>query len=128
MGFEPTEPEQRRELRAALQAMDITVGELWLNYCSFGGAVGRIRSRSVPARPVVLPKMQRDLLAMAVNELIDAVPRLRAPYADDLTESSGSPRTTTPRKHPPGTQREPTTAARTSGPRGKTTIGWGHNR
>jgi hypothetical protein len=87
MGFDPTEPEQRRQLRAALQGVDITVGELWLNYFSIGGAVGEYEVEAYLQGLLSLPKMQRDLLAMAANELIDAVPRLRAPYADDLTES-----------------------------------------
>ena len=32
-----------------------------------------------------LPPIQRDLLAMAANELIESVPRLYAPFSDDLT-------------------------------------------
>ena len=90
MGFDPTEPEQRRQLRAALQAMDITIGELWLNYFSIGGAVGEYEVEAYLQGLLSLPGVQRDLLAMAANELIDAVPRLRAPYADDLTGSSGA--------------------------------------
>lgn len=30
MGFDPNEPQQRRQLREAMKAADITVGELWL--------------------------------------------------------------------------------------------------
>jgi hypothetical protein len=117
-----TEPEQRRELRAALQAMEITVGELWLNYFSIGGAVGEYEVEAYLQGLVSLPAMQRDLLAWAADELID-VSRLCVPSADDLTESSSSPRTTT-RTHPaPGTPREPTTAAGAPGPSGETTIG-----
>ncbi|MDR6508405.1 hypothetical protein [Arthrobacter oryzae] len=87
MGFDPTEPKQRRQLRAELQAVDITVGKLWLNYFSIGGAVGEYEVEAYLQGLLSLPRMQRDLLAMAANELIDSVPRLRAPYADDLTES-----------------------------------------
>jgi hypothetical protein len=87
-----TEPEQRRELRAALQAMEITVGELWLNYFSIGGAVGEYEVEAYLQGLASLPTMQRDLLVWAADELIDAVPRLRAASADDLTESSGSPK------------------------------------
>ncbi|WCI09233.1 hypothetical protein PJ267_05260 [Arthrobacter sp. OVS8] len=88
MGFDPTEPEQRRGLRAALQALEITVGELWLNYFSIGGTVGEYEVEAYLQGLLSLPALQRDLLAMAANELIDAVPRLHAPYAKDLTESS----------------------------------------
>ncbi|KQR64104.1 hypothetical protein ASF98_11370 [Arthrobacter sp. Leaf337] len=87
MGFDPTEPEQRSQLRAALQAVDITVGELWLNYFSIGGAAGEYEVEAYLQGLLSLPRVQRDLLAMAANELIDAVPRLRAPYSDDLTET-----------------------------------------
>lgn len=118
MGFDPTEPEQRRELRAALQALEISVGELWLNYFSIGGTVGEYEVEAYLQGLLSLPTMQRDLLAMAANELIDAVPWLRAPYAEDLTESPGSPQkdkdqdTSGSRRpngandHPPGTNPE----------------------
>jgi hypothetical protein len=91
MGFDPTEPEQRRQLRAALQAVDLTVGELWLNYFSIGGAAGEYEVEAYLQGLLSLPMMQRDLLAMAANELIDAVTRLRAPYADDLAGSPDAP-------------------------------------
>jgi hypothetical protein len=59
----------------------------WLNYFSIGGAVGEYEVEAYLQGLLSLPRLQRDLLAMAANELIDAVPRLRAPYADDLTET-----------------------------------------
>jgi hypothetical protein len=84
MGFDPYEPMQRRQLRAALKASDITPGELWLNYFSIGGSVGEYEVEAYLQGLLSLPKVQRDLLAMAANELIDATPRLHAPYSDDL--------------------------------------------
>ncbi|MEK0156311.1 hypothetical protein [Arthrobacter oryzae] len=88
MGFDPNEPEQRRQLRAALKAADLTPGELWLNYFSIGGGVGEYEVEAYLQGLLSLPPIQRDLLAMAANELIEAVPRLHAPYSDDpmLTE------------------------------------------
>jgi hypothetical protein len=84
MGFDPHEPAQRRQLRAALKASDITTSELWLNYFSIGGSVGEYEVEAYLQGLLSFPEAQRDLLAMAANELIDAVPRLRAPYADEL--------------------------------------------
>lgn len=83
MGFDPNEPEQRRQLRDALKAADLTRGELWLNYFSIGGNVGEYEVEAYLQGLLSLPPVQRDLLAMAANELIEAVPRLYAPYSDD---------------------------------------------
>lgn len=85
MGFDPNEPEQRQRLRAALKAADLKPGELWLNYFSIGGGVGEYEVEAYLQGLLSLPPLQRDLLAMAANELIEAVPRLHAPYSDDLT-------------------------------------------
>lgn len=93
MGFEPNEPEQRRQLRAALKAADLTPGELWLNYFSIGGGVGEYEVEAYLQGLLSLPPIQRDLLAMAANELIQAIPRLYAPYSDD-------PNLTEPRQEP----------------------------
>jgi len=83
MGFDLNEPEQRRKLRAALKASDLTPGELWLNYFSIGGGVGEYEVEAYLQGLLSLPPIQRDLLAMAANELIEAIPRLYAPYSDD---------------------------------------------
>lgn len=89
MGFDPNEPEQRRRLRAALKAADITVGELWLKYFSVAGDAGEYEVEAYLQGLLSLPPLQRDLLALAANELIDAIPRLHAPYADDLAAEAG---------------------------------------
>ena len=84
MGFDPNEPEQRRQLREALKSAELTRGELWLNYFSIGGNVGEYEVEAYLQGLLSLPPVQRDLLAMAANELIEAIPRLYAPYSDDL--------------------------------------------
>ncbi|WP_043484405.1 hypothetical protein [Arthrobacter sp. SPG23] len=83
MGFDHNEPDQRRQLRAALKAVGLTPGELWLNYFSIGGSVGEYEVEAYLQGLLSLPPVQRDLLAMAANELIEDVPRLYAPYSDD---------------------------------------------
>ena len=85
MGFEPHEPKQQRMLRAALKGADIDVGELWLRYFGMGGAAGEYEVEAYLQGLFSLPVTQRDLLAMAANELIDERPRGYAPYSDELS-------------------------------------------
>ncbi len=40
MGFDSSEPEQRRQLQAALAAANISTSDLWLYYFGIGGSVG----------------------------------------------------------------------------------------
>jgi hypothetical protein len=92
MGFDPNEPEQRRRLRAAMRAAGISVSELWLKYFGVSGDAGEYEVEAYLQGLLSLPPVQRDLLALAANELIDELPRPRAPYSDDFEESpQGSP-------------------------------------
>ncbi|WP_258803446.1 hypothetical protein [Pseudarthrobacter sp. NS4] len=84
MGFDPNEPEQRRRLRAAIRAADVPVSELWLKYFSLSGDAGEYEVEAYLQGLLSLPPVQRDLLALAANELIDGLPRPRAPYSDDF--------------------------------------------
>jgi hypothetical protein len=93
MGFDPHEEEQCRLLRKAVRQADITPGELWLAYFSIGGVAGEYEVDAYLQGLYSLPPLQRDLLAGAANELIDAVPSLpRAPYAADLENVQDSAR------------------------------------
>jgi hypothetical protein len=94
MGFDPYEPQQRAMLRAAVQAAGISTGDLWQHYFSLGGSAGEYEVEAYLQGLLALPEIQRDLLAMAANELIDSIPRPRAPYSDELTGRS------TPPEHP----------------------------
>ena len=87
MGFDPHEPEQRIRLTDALQAADITVGDLWLRYFSMSGSAGEYEVHAYVQGLISLPATQRDLLAMAANEIIDETPPLRAPYSDQFERS-----------------------------------------
>ena len=91
MGFDPHEPEQRGQLKDALTAADITVGELWLRYFSMTGSAGEYEVQAYLQGLISLPVIQRDLLALACNEIIAEKPPLHAPYADQMkgTGSSG---------------------------------------
>lgn len=88
MGFDPNEPQQRRQLREAMKAADITVGELWLQYFSVSGDAGEYEVEAYLQGLLSLPPLQRDLLALAANELIDELPRPHAPYSEDLQPNS----------------------------------------
>lgn len=90
MGFDPNEPEQRRRLRAAMKAAEISVAELWLKYFSLSGDAGEYEVEAYLQGLLSLPPIQRDLLALAANELIDDLPRPRAPYSDDFDGSGPS--------------------------------------
>ncbi|RKO21620.1 hypothetical protein D7Z96_16165 [Pseudarthrobacter phenanthrenivorans] len=93
MGFDPHEPEQRNRLGATMTDADITVGELWLRYFGMGGSAGEYEVNAYLQGLISLPVPQRDLLAMAANELVDESPEvitgekhpLLAPYADQLS-------------------------------------------
>ena len=90
MGFDPNEPEQRRQLRAAMKAADISVPDLWLKYFGLSGDAGEYEVEAYLQGLLSLPPIQRDLLALAANELIDDLPRPRAPYSDDFNGSHRS--------------------------------------
>ena len=77
MGFDRNEPEQRRRLRAAIKAADIPVSELWLKYFGLSGDAGEYEVEAYLQGLLSLPPVQRDLLALAANELIDELPRPR---------------------------------------------------
>ncbi|GAA3271723.1 hypothetical protein [Paenarthrobacter aurescens] len=83
MGFDSNEPEQRQRLKAVLSGASITVGALWLQYFSIGGSVGEYEVEAYLQGMLSLPELERDLLAMAANELMfGAGPR--APYSDEF--------------------------------------------
>ncbi len=104
MGFDPHESQQQRMLAVALKSVQINVGEHWLKYFSLGGEVGEYEVEAYLQGLLSLPVLQRDLLAMAANELIDKFPQGNAPYSDEL----GSPDGDSPRKEPgSGTQEPP---------------------
>lgn len=90
MGFDPNEPEQRRRLQEAISAAGIPVSALWLRYFAIAGDAGEYEVEAYLQGLLSLPPLQRDLLAMAANELIDDTPRPRAPFGDDLDALSNT--------------------------------------
>jgi hypothetical protein len=90
MGSDSTEPDQRRKLQAALTRANISTAELWLHYFSIGGSVGEYEVEAYLEGMFALPILQRDLLAMAANELFNHSPGPRAPYSDELAPGKPS--------------------------------------
>jgi hypothetical protein len=84
MGFDSSEPEQRSRLQAALSAAQISTGDLWLYYFGIGGSVGEYEVEAYLQGLLSLPELQRDLLAMAANELFSGKSGHRAPYSDEF--------------------------------------------
>lgn len=77
-----------RQWRLTRQAIDhagLSVGQVWLRYFSLTGNAGEYEVNAYLNGLLVLPAVERDLVAHAVNELMDGLsqPR-RAPYSYDL--------------------------------------------
>lgn len=82
--------EQARLTRQALQQAGLGLGQLWLHYFNLGGDVGELEVDAYLHHSLALPGLQRDLLAHAVNELVEELATPRAPYTSDLLPEHGS--------------------------------------
>ncbi|MFF0905396.1 UNVERIFIED_CONTAM: hypothetical protein RF653_17135 [Kocuria sp. CPCC 205316] len=80
--------EQARCLRATMVAADIDRAQLWLYYFSIGGDISEFEVDAYLHHSLLLPRLQRDLLAQAANEILADLAPPQAPYAADL---AGSP-------------------------------------
>lgn len=76
--------EQARLLRATMVAAEIDRGYLWLHYFSIGGEVSEFELDAYLHHSLHLPRLQRDLLAQAANEILAETTPPRAPYTTDL--------------------------------------------
>ncbi len=83
--------EQARRLRVTMVAAGIDRGRLWLYYFSIGGTVSEFEVDAYLHHSLVLPALQRDLLAQAANEILADLTPPRAPYAADLAEGHSAP-------------------------------------
>jgi hypothetical protein len=81
MGLSDEEQTQRVLIKAAMVASDIPHRDAWQRYVEYSGLVDTFGVRAYLAGMVSLPLDECNLLAHAVNELIDEQPPpLRAPY------------------------------------------------
>jgi 8-oxo-dGTP pyrophosphatase MutT (NUDIX family) len=76
-------------IREAMEESGIPLDEVWLRYFSFTGTAGEYEVDAYLNGSLELPEHERDLLAHAVNELINELPpRRMAPYSDNETNAS----------------------------------------
>jgi hypothetical protein len=84
----PHEQEQRAMTLAAIREAGFTVTDVWTYYFSLGGGADEYEVDAYLHGMMSLTSLQCDLLAHAVNEMIDdLLPRRRAPYAADFTHT-----------------------------------------
>lgn len=82
--------EQARLLRRALERAGLGLHEVWMHYFSIGGNAGEMEVEAFLHHALPLPPLERDMLAHAVNELIDHRPVIYAPYSADLTDTQAT--------------------------------------
>ncbi len=79
------EERQRRQIGRAMQQANLRLPEVWLYYFSITGSVDEYEIDAYLNQMIVLPAMECDKLAQAINELIDEIPPPhRAPYRGDF--------------------------------------------
>lgn len=75
-----------RQIRRAMTQAGLSLPEVWLQYFSITGTVDEYEVDAYLNQMIVLPVIECDKLAHAINELIDEMPPPgRAPYRADLT-------------------------------------------
>lgn len=84
---------QRRLLTAAVRHSRLPLKDLWLHYFSIGGTAGEYELDAYINASYFLPTVQHDILAQAVNEMIDMLPPSpRAPFSTNAVDG-GTPGT-----------------------------------
>lgn len=81
------EGHQRRALDAALSRADLTLEQLWSRYFALGGDAGLVELEAFLSGLMPLAPLQRDVLALAVNERLDELTGARVPYARVVSEA-----------------------------------------
>ncbi len=82
--------EQAHRSRRAIQKGRLGLEQVWWHYFSLGGEVGLLELEAYLHHAMSIPRLERDILAHAVNELLSFAPRIRVPYAFEL-DSAGGP-------------------------------------
>lgn len=77
---------QRRLIHVAICAANLDVQDVWVQYFGLAESAEEYEMDAYLHGLIVLPQLECDLIAEAVNELIDEIPPLpRAPYGADLS-------------------------------------------
>lgn len=69
-----TQHSQQRSTQRAAQAANISASDLWLHYYSVGGNVDVFRLDAYLHGAYFLPAYERNVVALALNELTDDLP------------------------------------------------------
>ncbi|MFK0249934.1 PP2C family protein-serine/threonine phosphatase [Amycolatopsis azurea] len=81
--------EQRRIVAACFARTGLTLEQLWLRYFALGGDVSELELEAFLQGLVPLPRIQRDMVAHAVNERLEEVSGVRqAPYSRETGENT----------------------------------------
>lgn len=84
MGFKPGEENQSTNIRRAIEEAGLDMGTVWIAYFTMGGNAGTWEVEAYIGGAMSLPALERDILAQAINELIDDLPpRRKATFSDD---------------------------------------------
>lgn len=83
---------QRQALGRAVRHSDLPVNELWVRYFTMGGTAGEYEVDAYINASYALPILERDILAQAVNEMIDSLPPpSRALYSYEMADDDAAP-------------------------------------
>ena len=69
-----TQHTQQHSTQAAAKAAELTANEIWLHYYSVGGDLDVFELDAYLHGAYPLPAHERDVVALALNELIDNLP------------------------------------------------------
>ncbi|MGW4059449.1 PP2C family protein-serine/threonine phosphatase [Amycolatopsis sp. NPDC004747] len=87
MRFLP-EGEQRRLVAACFARSDLTLEQLWMRYFALGGSLSLLELDAYLNGLVTLPRVDRDMVAHAVNERLDEMTGpARAPYSHSVRDA-----------------------------------------
>ncbi|MEV7607133.1 hypothetical protein AB0N65_16990 [Paenarthrobacter sp. NPDC089322] len=91
MAVAGNEDEQRRRFRIAYEAADLELEQVWMEYFSIGGMSGMVEVQAYVYGAMSLPQLERDLLAHALNQHLDAmgVNGHRAFYSHEIRNDNG---------------------------------------
>ena len=65
----------------ACQACELTLPQLWLRYFALGGEAGETELDAYLNGAMTMTPLQHDVLAHAINERLDEIAPVRAPYS-----------------------------------------------
>ncbi|MEV7549780.1 PP2C family protein-serine/threonine phosphatase [Amycolatopsis sp. NPDC089917] len=81
--------EQRRIVAACFARTGLTLEQLWLRYFALGGDVSELELEAFLQGLLPLPRIQRDMVAHAINERLEEVSGVRqAPYSRETGENT----------------------------------------